>query len=75
MWVLNTPSQVGNEPVICKEFLLNHVSTLLVAGWQFVETYDGCFIEWVILLSQKGRRGGRFDDVLPGGVCWCSWRN
>jgi hypothetical protein len=53
MWVLNTPSQVGYEPVICKEFLLNHVSTLLVSGGGFVEMCDGCFIKWVILLSQK----------------------
>ena len=53
MWVLNTPSQVGNEPVICDEFLLNHVSTLLVSGGEFVEMCDGCFIEWVILSSQK----------------------
>ncbi len=52
MRVLNTPFQVGYEPVICKEFLLNHVSTLLVPSKGFGEMCDGCFIEWVILLSR-----------------------
>ncbi len=75
MWVLNTPSQVGYEPVFCKEFLLNQVSTLSVSGGGFVKTCDSCFIEWVILLSRKWRRGRHFDGVLPGGVCWHSRRD